>query len=80
MDWQPIKTAPKGRLILVGYRNKLGNWSTTRGRWVSSEVIESYWEDAEAPEGWYEDPLEGEECYWIEPTHWMPLPEPPSDR
>lgn len=80
MAWQPIETAPKGRIVLVHYKNRLGNGRTMRARYyledtLDSDTTESGWAD----EGWYEEseayeylmPLDGD------PTHWMPLPPPP---
>ena len=78
--WRPIKTAPKGKIVLVHYKNLLGNGRTMRGRYylpetLDSDTTESGWAD----EGWYEEsesyeylmPLDGD------PTHWMPLPAAP---
>lgn len=78
MEWQPIETASKNRTLLLGYKNSLGKWRTTRGCWFTKELLEETLDDCDGmPEGWYETPSEGEECYYIEPTHWMPLPKPP---
>lgn len=66
MEWQPIETAPKdGRGFLAYEKDK--------------RPFVALWLDAEHPDvdeaGWYE--------HWnfdpVEPTHWMPLPEPPSN-
>jgi hypothetical protein len=89
--WQPIETAPKMRKIIVFYRNALGKRRTVMACYYkarSLEMEDDYAEagvyddetgDCFAPEGWYEEhdsdnplmPLQEE------PTHWMPLPEPP---
>ena len=78
--WQPIETAPKGKIVLMHYKNRLGNGRTMRARYylpetLDSDTTESGWAD----EGWYEEseayeylmPLDGE------PTHWMQLPSAP---
>jgi hypothetical protein len=78
--WIPIDTAPRGKIVLVHYKNRLGNGRTMRARYylpetLDSDTTESGWAD----EGWYEEseayeylmPLDGE------PTHWMPLPSAP---
>ena len=78
--WMPIDTAPKGKIVLVHYTNRLGNGRTMRAQYylpetLDSDATESGWAD----EGWYEEseayeylmPLDGE------PTHWMPLPAAP---
>ena len=78
--WQPIETAPKGRIVLVHYKNRLGNGRTMRARYYPEDTLESdTTESGWADEGWYEEseayeymmPLDGD------PTHWMPLPPPP---
>ena len=66
MDWQPIDTAPRdGRGILTCRRDASYNTS-----------IRVCW--------WNEDMYEGD-C-WMDdadsepdPTHWMPIPSPPTD-
>lgn len=70
-EWQPIETAPKdGRLIVVhgiepgeyGYTEDRPN--TTVARWAYG--------------GWQPTRGGGRYDHGIRPTHWMPLPEPPS--
>lgn len=79
--WQPIETAPKtGQALLLGYFNSHGKWRTLRGEWCSADAIAEMWEE-EADEGWYEVSVEADDvpnCWATEPTHWMPLPPPPS--
>jgi len=62
-EWQPIETAPKdGRRILV-YRPGKHKYST---------VDIDFWQVNRAPLNcWWHSPSDGQ------PTHWMPLPEPP---
>lgn len=74
--WLPIDAAPVNRTVLLGFRNENGNWRSTRGAWMDEVEIAS-WENDDYPVGWYETPVEGEECFYIEPTHWMPLPKEP---
>jgi allantoicase len=64
MTWQPIETAPKdGSHMILG---------------CSTYVDCGYWDD-----GWtlYPDDTAPHDNYCVrfnpEPTHWMPLPEPP---
>lgn len=75
-DWQPIETAPKGKAVIlwavthINEDGAIGNWKMGTGfvRWDG---------DANTPADiWWEG-------YWLAsydilPTHWMPLPEPPS--
>lgn len=81
-QWKPIESAPKtGRTLLLGYWNSLGKWRTVRGQWMSAECIASSWEEPDDIEaGWFETAVEAEDvpnCWPIDPTHWMPLPDAP---
>lgn len=74
MKWQPIETAPKDVTSIIGWN----------GEYVS-EMIWTYSEDDEGHSGWCSSGHEyGGMLYSLhyvydpEPTHWMPLPEPPS--
>ena len=64
--WQPIETAPRDGTVI------LATWivNKRRGKWTIQPVIFScgVWLHA-----WDED-----EDLPLEPTHWMPLPEPPT--
>ena len=69
MKWQPIETAPKpdclGPRLIV---------ATAKGR-----VDLAHWDDESEPAGWYSATNHnGYEAEPLEPTHWMPLPEPPA--
>ena len=78
--WQPIETAPKGRIVLVYYKNALGNGRTMRARYYLHETLESdTTETGWADEGWYEESEAYEYLMPLEhqPTHWMPLPAAP---
>jgi hypothetical protein len=81
--WQPIETAPKGRKLLVGYFNELGKWRTVTGCYYIEDSLEQDDPDSDdeyAPAGWYEesDSLEQIARTSCLPTHWQPLPAPPS--
>lgn len=83
--WQDIATAPKdGRTLLLGYRNRLGNWRTVRGQWMSDEYIADYWEEPEGVEpGWFETADQAEDppnCWRVDPTHWQHSPPPPEEK
>jgi hypothetical protein len=87
-DWQPIDTAPKdgsrvlvfnGKYVILAYYGNARIWDEDndkildedeedycRSHWVIHEVEDDYY---------YSSHLLGEN----EPTHWMPLPEPPKE-
>ena len=76
--WQPIETAPKMRTILlfavtdVAANGTVLNWKTATGSWNTG------YEDSMArgytPWEWDGHQLK---TYDVQPTHWMPLPDPP---
>ena len=81
-EWMPIESAPKdGRSMLLGYFNSAEKWRTMRGQWMSQDEIDENWEDPEyGVPGWYETVVESDDipnCWFTEPTHWMPLPPAP---
>lgn len=85
-EWRTIESAPQNRKVLLGYRNELGNWRTIGGVFYPENTLEideyaGCWDDFGdyAPAGWYESTETHEHVYrtCCEPTHWMPLPEPP---
>jgi len=66
MKWQPIETAPKdGTPILVGPTKRMGI------------CVASYDKDDDGLHRWLVDSLHGQSNIYT-PTHWMPLPEPPT--
>jgi len=84
--WQPIESAPKGRKLIVGYFNDLGNWRSVMGCYYKKGTLDANHdyidgdEDGHAPEGWYEEAEAYSEALLRTekpPTHWMPLPVPP---
>ncbi len=91
--WQPIATAPKGRQVLIYCVNELGKGRTIKAKYIERFWEESS-NDSENDEynepddtyytlpGWYEfidnwDDFSGV-CVHYNPTHWMPLPSPPT--
>lgn len=86
--WQPIDTAPKDKLILAGWFNSLGKWRSEHARYYGPRELplddyafeESEIDDDYAPPGWYGGGLECERLYDIRPTHWQPLPPPPTEQ
>jgi hypothetical protein len=86
-EWQPIETAPKGRKVIVAYRNRLGKWRTVMGHYYLPQTLQmendrdDLDDDGYAPEGWYEESETQDAILPTEepPTHWMALPTPPED-
>ncbi len=83
--WQPIETAPKDGAEVLGYREDCGvllmRWCALADFLTDAELAELDEETAFAADWFYADflhggRLEGEEA----PTHWRPLPAPPSIR
>ena len=91
--WLPIESAPKGRTVLVYYKNNNGKGRIIRARYVEKYTEEEtgesdlqcdYSEEKDCyywPEGWYEE-IENYEEYGSVKfkqniTHWMPLPAAP---
>lgn len=67
MEWQPIETAPKDGTPILIYDPPFNDF-------LSYEIYVCSWDDYKA--AWIE--YSGE-CYaQYQPTHWMPLPLPPS--
>lgn len=72
-EWQPIETAPKdglgfGPMLLCGHVDsrwiRFGRWDPMGRRWLYSGTNErSQWSMKEGDA----------------PTHWMPLPSPPTE-
>lgn len=92
MSWQPIETAPKMRKLIVFYRNALGKGRCVMACYYTAKALEmdddyadvGEWDEetltSYAPEGWYEQHEHDSPLMTLDeqPTHWMPLPEPPA--
>ena len=61
-DWQPIETAPKDGTKFLAYEGGAEN-----------KHYECWWQDDFSNWSGWQDWWDSEP----EPTHWMPLPEPP---
>lgn len=83
MEWQPIETAPRdGTAVLVmrdiwpgtnsGKAEECNGHNTYVAEWWAGE--------RDGAGAWicYMDAIQDPECP-VEPTHWMPLPAPPSN-
>jgi hypothetical protein len=65
-DWQTIETAPKDGTSILGWNGE----EMTVVSWFKNHLYEGLW--SQSVPGTYSQDTE-----W-EPTHWMPLPEPPT--
>jgi len=63
MDWQPIATAPKDGTIVLVVRRT----TVTMAAWGGTK-----------PPCWKEGSKLGRSL-WGQPSHWQPLPEPPTE-
>lgn len=78
-QWQPIETAPKdGTVVLVtnGKESSFASWLT------EDDIQDLDFEDDDLTEGFYEatDHHKHYDVFYFkfdQPTHWMPLPNPP---
>jgi hypothetical protein len=77
-DWQPIATAPKDGTPFLAYNSMVGVYNTAfTTRWTGEPNEDGY---EGFPCGFWHS---GGRCYpfgkWdCVPSHWMPLPEPPT--
>lgn len=67
-EWQPIETAPKMRTILLWALTdtETGNWKMETGFWHTG-YDNWTWEGRQI------------KSYDHQPTHWQPLPDPPTE-
>lgn len=63
---QPIKTAPKDGTEILAIQEG-GHFIA---RWVETMI----------KRGWADSYPQEDDFFWINPTHWMPLPEPPKPK
>jgi len=75
MKWEPIETAPKDGTRILTYRPEGHDWSKVGiGDWDDDKYAKKprpYWSDQN------ERILGVLWCRKNQPTHWMPLPNPP---
>jgi hypothetical protein len=80
MKWEPIKTAPRDKTEFLGYCPRLGIRQTRIAFYGEGSQGFNRWEKGEGPleSGWrWIEPQNNWASTW-HPTHWMPLPEPPT--
>lgn len=86
-DWKPIESAPRDGTGILVYKDVATvpvvhiAWFRSEAEWQESGQFCGGWETLEDWVGWWsytrnsvtQEKLDG----YAEPTHWMPLPEPP---
>jgi hypothetical protein len=78
-DWQPIETAPKDGQMIILYPNwRIVWWEFGDEEWMYDAVpIEMMNGEAVISCRKEPGPLYCRYANDVQPTHWMPLPEPP---
>jgi hypothetical protein len=74
LSWRSIETAPRDGTLILGCCRGPEKWSDV-GFWHDGS--QNYRQTA----GWYEECYRGDllTARPVQPTHWMPLPEPPHE-
>jgi hypothetical protein len=86
-DWQPIATAPRDGTHILAYGWEYTTHYSEPGRMQQREIWckwNNTWMFVEADGGlFHREPCRSDEhwepCRTFNPTHWMPLPEPPPE-
>lgn len=77
MEWQPIETAPRDGTHILGYGLWAGEINGPDD--TPTHAVIYHWHGGGDYEG-FDWSVHGTDAYaaWMKPTHWMPLPDPPS--
>lgn len=75
-SWCPLVEVPEWIPVTERLPEEKGNYLVVQDCWNGAEVHEAFFFRRDNDYGWF-DPVEEYEKY--NPTHWMPLPEPPKD-
>ncbi len=75
-EWRPIATAPKDGTFVLLFVAGREAWCPTVGRWNDGQTYNSFGEILS--EGWGDEITTFHVPGLNMPTHWMPLPAPPS--
>jgi hypothetical protein len=80
--WQSIDTAPRDGTAFLAYGKHTGSPPTAQRGVVEGDhwwaiALWDIWRVGEQPKRW----VFAKDGYptWSDPTHWMPLPEPPTE-
>lgn len=74
-EWKTIDSAPKDGTVVLLFCPKSWDSEGVRVGWWCTSPAEHNFDDS----GWYDDESASHDVsdLYGEPTHWMPLPEPP---
>jgi hypothetical protein len=75
MEWQPIETAPKDEEIIVG-RGAIP--LSNRRAFFPAYSGSGFWCEEEGAWVFWSHITPGAKTRYDQPTHWMPLPPPPT--
>lgn len=81
--WRDISTAPKdGTGVLIAWLDRDGEWQTRLAWWEREFQIADVDDDDNTvwKSAWTDNRVQSfgyEEIWEYDPTHWMPLPDPP---
>jgi hypothetical protein len=75
MQWQPIETAPKDGTTVLVYCAADDGFNIIEARWHEFHR----WKGEPNSCGWDVCPFEADRSTEVFPSHWMPLPQPPSN-
>lgn len=81
MEWLPIETAPRDETVFIATQAG-DNWVYLCAWWPLKNPAIARWVKCDGcgdgePHVMYTGDEPGSEAWWVEPTHWMPLPEIP---
>lgn len=79
--WRPIETAPKNQTVFIACE-KGSDWVYLCAWWPLGNPEIASWVKCDGrgdgePHVVYCGSDPGSEVWWVSPTHWMPIPEPP---
>lgn len=79
MNWLPIESAPKD-VPIIGWSLRYGARETRWTLYGQGSPAKGKFDRGEGPDGYWDwsEPMNNWGSSWS-PTHWMPLPPPPTD-
>ena len=77
ITWQPIESAPKDGSSFLCYDPNHSEEKIYVVKYRPAQVSYGIWSNCSYPESFTE--ASGEEYFIWKPTHWMPLPQPPTE-